>query len=302
MERGHKAAKVPAHLAFRQQPFISGVLNLIAQPPGGNRMRASTRGASFLALTILFTPAGNAAQAQELLVMPYSCAVVGGRPMLSPAPEQSHSIIGQREQRSYTACSPVNPDMCRTWTVHRFDLDCGGARVPWVSVVGAAADQADGRAWAEGGRLHLRMGWQWGMAPDDPCVRGPGLDDRFGFGRMRRYCADRRALMPPPIVEMPFGFAPMLGIDGIFVKAATPGTSAAPSALPPISAAPTPPKTARVDPVASRRGPSRHSPPAPLICRGMRRAGTYPPFWCHPKPRTRRPKAKPHLRSRCPCP
>ena len=189
--------------------------------------------------------------------MPYSCAIVGGRPMLTPAQEQSHTIVGQREQRSYTACSPVNPDMCRTWTVHRFDLDCDGARIPWISVVGAAADQADGRAWAEGGRLRLRMGWQWGMAPDDPCARGPGFDDRFGFGRMRRYCADRRAMMPPPIVEMPFGFAPMLGIDGIFVKAGTPGTSAAPSALPPTSAVPAPPKTARIDPVQ----PSRPEPP-----------------------------------------
>src|SRR5262245_31203076 len=230
-------------------------------------MRASIPGAGFLALAILITPAGNAAQAQEMLVMPYACSMAGGRPMLTPAPEQSHAVIGQREQRSFTACSPANPAMCRTWTVHRFDLDCGGARVPWVSVIGAAAEQADGRAWAEDGRLRLRMGFQWGLEANDPCARGPGYDDQYGFGRMRRYCADRRAMMPPPIVEMPQGFAPMLGIDGIFVRASGgPSTSQAPAILPPIVAGPAPPWAARAEApprdMAANDIPARAPPPA----------------------------------------
>ncbi|HEX5957036.1 MAG TPA: hypothetical protein VFY92_00075, partial [Hyphomicrobiaceae bacterium] len=57
---------------------------------------------------------------------------------------------------------------------------------------------------------------------------------------LRRQCADRLAAAPPPVVEMPFGYAPMLGIDGIFVTAAPPppGVAKAPQAPPPIAAAP----------------------------------------------------------------
>ena len=196
--------------------------------------------------------------------MPYACAMIGGRPLLSPAPEQSYRVIGQREQRTFTACSPANPEMCRNWTVHRFDLDCEGARVPWVSVIAAASEQTARRAWVEDGRLRLRMPPSWSFAPDDPCARGPGFDDRWGFGRMRRYCADRRA-MAPPVVEMPFGFAPMLGVDGIFVKSSgpgtSPGTSTTPSLPPPVAVAPPapPPKITRAEP------PPRAEPPAPVV-------------------------------------
>jgi hypothetical protein len=109
-------------------------------------MRPLGRGAATLA--ILFAcSAGYPAQAEELLVMPYACSMAGGRPFLIPAPEQSHRIIGQREQRTFTACSPANPDVCRNWTVHRFDMDCDGARVPWMDVVASASDRAGGRAW-----------------------------------------------------------------------------------------------------------------------------------------------------------
>ena len=163
--------------------------------------------------------------------MPYACSMVGGRPLLTPAPEQGHRIVGQREQRTHTACSPVNPEQCRNWTVHRFMLDCEGSRVPWVSVVASVAEETTRRAWVENGRLVLRMPPSWSFEPDDPCARPPGFDERFGFGRMRRYCADRRA-MAPPIVEMPAGFAPLLGIDGIFVKSSGPSTGPTPPVAP----------------------------------------------------------------------
>jgi hypothetical protein len=110
----------------------------------------------------------------------------------------------------------MNPALCLQWPVHRFDLDCGGTRVPWTSVVASA--QAS-RAWLEKGRLHIRVPQRWNMAPDDPCAGGPDYGDRGRFGRLGRYCAERRALAPPSSVEMPAGFAPMLGIDAIFVAA-----------------------------------------------------------------------------------
>src|SRR5262245_37257713 len=146
-------------------------------------MRVSKQGSGFLALAAALVAAGPGAQANELLVMPYTCTMVGSQPLLTPGPEQSHRIIGARDQRKFSACSPVNPDMCRQWTVHRFDLDCDGARVPWVSVV-AATSEGSRRAWLLDGRLLVRMGPLWSLAPDDPCAREPDADDRRGQRRM----------------------------------------------------------------------------------------------------------------------
>jgi hypothetical protein len=242
------------------------------------------RGAGFLALAALLLPAVGGARADELLVMPFACTMVGGRPLLSPAPEQSHRIIGQHEQRTFNACSPVNPDMCRSWTVHRFALECEGARVPWVEVVAAAeSEQRDRRAWLENGRLRLRMEAAWTLEPDDPCAQPAPWFDRQ---RMRRYCAERRATEPPPIVEMPVGFAPMLGIDGIFVKAAPSAAVPPPppiSAGPPVAAVPPP-----VPPVAATP-PAATVPPPPKVARAD------PPQPPRPEPsaRTEPPKDVP---------
>ncbi|HEY1243512.1 MAG TPA: hypothetical protein VGF29_01645 [Hyphomicrobiaceae bacterium] len=228
-------------------------------------MRVWRRGAGLLALAALLVPAGSGARADELLVMPYACAMVGGQPVLTLGPEQSHRIIGPRDQRKFNACSPVNPDMCRQWTVHRFDLDCDGARVPWVSVV-AATNEGTRRAWLLDGRLVLRMGPRWSLRPDNPCAREADPDDRAGYRRMRRYCSDQLALAPPAVVEMPFGYAPMLGIDGIFVKTA-PGAGSGAPPLPPVSAAPPMPKSAGAGPLhelfASSEPPAAEVPQEP---------------------------------------
>ena len=159
----------------------------------------------------------SSAAAGELFVMPYSCTVVGGLPRLTPSDDRGYSIIGQKEQRNYTACSPVNPSLCRQWTLYRFQLDCGGAHVPWISVAAAAATVRNGRTWVEHGRLHMEMPSRWTMASDDPCAQVSGYDYRWRSGEYARYCADRKALARGPIIEMPDGFAPMMGLDGIFV-------------------------------------------------------------------------------------
>ncbi len=159
--------------------------------------------------------ASTAARADELIVMPYACAVAGGKPVLTPSSDQGYSIVGRREQRDFSACSPVSPDVCRKWTVHRFDLDCGGARVPWVSVAAAADAHRNGRTSIENGRLQLEMPPWW----SDPCAPATDADHRRrspGFGE---FCAERRGAPRRDFVEMPAGFAPMLGIDAIFVAA-----------------------------------------------------------------------------------
>src|SRR5258705_3157732 len=73
-------------------------------------------------------------RADELVVMPYSCAVVGGELMLTPSPDTGHRIIGAREQRTFTACSPQNTELYRRWTVYRSDVDRDCVRVPCLSI------------------------------------------------------------------------------------------------------------------------------------------------------------------------
>jgi hypothetical protein len=226
----------------------------------GRGMRVSRRGAGLLALTALLLPAG--AHANELLVMPYACTMVGGQPLLTPAPERGYRLIGPRDQRKFSACSPVNPDMCRQWTVHRFDLECDGTRVPWTSVV-AATNEGSRRAWLLDGRLVLRMGPRWSLPADDPCAQEAGPDQRFESRRMRRQCADRLAMAPPPVVEMPFGYAPMLGIDGIFVKAAPGIAGGTQPSLPPFATAPPGANSPAVRPAPSNPMPELFPEPQP---------------------------------------
>ena len=125
--------------------------------------------------------------------MPYACSASGGAFTLSPSREEAYRIYGQREERPYTVCSPVNPNACRTWLLHRFEMDCGGTRVDWLSVVEAASEQTTGRAWVEDGRMHMRMNQYWagrGAGPDDPYPRwrrkGPYGDDFADRGMRRR--------------------------------------------------------------------------------------------------------------------
>ena len=178
-------------------------------------MRAFTSCGTVLGLLLAGAVSLGVARADELLVMPYSCKVVGGRPSLTPSDDQGHPVIGRREQQEFRACSPADPRLCRRWNVHRFDLDCGGVRVPWVDVAAVAgAGRGDGEAFVVDGHFELEMPARWSLPPDAPCARDGDMEGP-GF---RRFCAERLARVPRVTVAMPRGFAPMLGIDGIFVK------------------------------------------------------------------------------------
>src|SRR5262249_35698400 len=80
----------------------------------GGRMGQLIRRTSILLAAAVLLPLS--AYADDLLVMPYGCRVVGGRPLLTPAQNQSHRIMGAREQRVFRTCSPMNPTLCRQWT------------------------------------------------------------------------------------------------------------------------------------------------------------------------------------------
>jgi hypothetical protein len=219
----------------------------------------------------VLTASSLAARADELLVMPYSCRVAGGHPVLTPSEDQGHPVIGRREQREFRACSPANPDLCHRWTVHRFDLDCGGRRVPWIEVAAAAEDLRRARAYVSDGRLELEMPPRWSLPPGSPCLRQRDAEeDRFGA--FARFCAERLANARRLTVAMPAGFAPMLGIDGIFVNNPAPRGAVADSSPPqrgvPRETTSPPPPGEPVSPPSSapaKKEPAKEktAPPAP---------------------------------------
>jgi hypothetical protein len=215
-------------------------------------MRAFRTCGTVLTLLVASGLSFQAARADELLVIPYSCKVVGGHPVLTPSENQAHPVIGRREQQEFRACSPADPQLCRRWNVHRFTVDCGGVRVPWVDLVAAAERDQEGGAIATDGYLEIEMPARWSLPPDAPCARQGGFN---GAGFRREFCAERLARFPRVTVTMPWGFAPMLGIDGIFV-ADTSGRGAVAEATPRPEAVP--------DPVANpmRRKPAQE--PAPV--------------------------------------
>ncbi|MDQ8697308.1 J domain-containing protein [Hyphomicrobium sp. LHD-15] len=216
---------------------------------------------SSIACTLVASSLG--ARADELLVMPYSCRVAGGYPVLTPSENQGHAVIGRREQREFRACSTENPDMCQRWTVHRFDLDCGGRRVPWTEVVAAAEDVNRGRAFvARDGRLEVEMPPRWSLPPGSPCARERDVEDRR-FGRLDEFCAEQLDRARRVTVAMPAGFAPMLGLDGIFVADQAPRGAVA-------DAAPEQPAAER--PAKSK--PHRSEVPAPQPVPAPKKAET----------------------------
>ncbi|MGE0022153.1 MAG: hypothetical protein AB7S70_00795 [Hyphomicrobium sp.] len=209
-------------------------------------------------------PAGGLARADELFVMPYACKMSGGQPVLTPSADQKgHPVIGGREERTFRACSPVNPELCHRWTLHRFDLDCDGKRVPWVEVA-AAAEAARGEGvYLSGDRLEIEMPPQWSLPAGAPCAR-----EGRHYGAFSRFCERRLARTERIPVALPAGFAPLFGIDGIFVANASPRVAeakpiererAAPQTEPPkasVKAEPLPPP-AKAEPKVAEKAPKQ---------------------------------------------
>ena len=157
---------------------------------------------------------GGTTFAEERLVMPFSCQSSGGKVVLNPAPPQSYRIFGDPEHQRFTTCSPNRPALCRNWMVHRFELDCNGARVSWLTVVDAFTKLGPGRASVSNGRLHLRMGPWWNGGSPAPCdMRPPFAYGPYAYAR-RSYgwpCPRPSLSAQETVVDMPAGFAPFLG-------------------------------------------------------------------------------------------
>jgi len=171
----------------------------------------------------------SAALAEDV-VMPYLCEAYGREISLTPSEPRAYAIYGRREQDMVTACAPDNPNRCRTWRLHRFDLNCGGARVPWIDVVGTANALNRGPAKVRGGRLYVRMDPWWARQRPPAWAERPKLRE-FEPGGMRpdhfRSPQQDFGYQPAgraPSVEMPPGFAPVVGLNARFE-----GTAPAPA-------------------------------------------------------------------------
>lgn len=182
----------------------------------------STLGALTLGALTLGGVAGPAAAAEQL-VMPFACSNKHGQVWLVPSAPRAYPIYGHRESKQFTTCSPHDPRNCHTWSVHRFDLDCGGVRTSWRSVVAALSPLLAESIGAPGGG-YADHAPPWAYAPEG------------------RYGPDQRG-RPGSVIDFPQGFAPNPMRVASFRGTPTPPP---PMTLPPKK--PAPAVTAQIEP------------------------------------------------------
>jgi hypothetical protein len=147
--------------------------------------------------------------------MPFACDARGGQVRLTPADQRAYRIIGRREHHVFTVCSPTDPNRCRNWRIHRFDVDCGGERVSWLKVADAARRYTRAEAFVEAGTMHLRMGPIWSAG------RQETFRERRLARRAERFGADAPYGYDPrnpedEVIDLPPGFAPTFGLPVSF--------------------------------------------------------------------------------------
>lgn len=170
-----------------------------------------------LAIALLTALAGTAsfAHAEDVVVMPFRCAVVDGRPVLTPADETGHRVLGKLEKQKVKTCSTVDPKRCRQWATFKFDVDCGGNRVPWMQVFANASEHTRRRVWERNGRLRVQNTPQRSKRIDDMCARRMGANQEWWS--VNEICDEVSPLNAPTATDMPAGFAPMVGLDAVFL-------------------------------------------------------------------------------------
>ncbi len=149
------------------------------------------------------------AMAEEQLVMPFACRIAGGQVMLAPSAPQTYQIYGRPEHKRLTTCSPYDPRKCHNWFIHRFELDCGGARTSWKAVVAALSPilaESAGEAYGgpDDGPAGVPQGMAQGMA--EPYRPGPGGRIAFppGFAPNPMKVASFKQIKPaPPQIALP---------------------------------------------------------------------------------------------------
>lgn len=160
----------------------------------------------------------------EQLTMPFACDARGGEVRLTPSEQRTYQIVGRREQHVFTVCSPTDPNRCRNWRIHRFDVDCGGERVSWLRIADAARRFARAEAFVEGGAMHLRIKPLWSAGRDDPYL------DRRWARRAERFngsapYGDGYNEPERVVIDLPPGYAPTFGLPVSFEGGTGPSTS-----------------------------------------------------------------------------
>lgn len=152
------------------------------------------------------------AMAGDVVIMPFSCTMAGGKPVLRPSHEVvAHRVIGGREQRKVQTCSPVDPKRCRQWTAFKFDIDCDGERVAWMQVYANASAHTRRRVTEAGGRLRVADTPLRSKRVDDMCARRMGSN--MEWWSVDAVCEQASPLNAPTSTDMPAGFAPMIGLE-----------------------------------------------------------------------------------------
>ena len=175
------------------------------------------RGARWGLKSLLITAAlaASASARAEQVVMPFACDARGGEVRLTPSDQRAYRIIGRREHHVFTVCSPTDPNRCRNWRIHRFDVDCGGERVSWLRVADAARRYTRASAFVEGGAMHLRIA---------PISSSAGRNDPYLDRRWARR-AERFDEPAESVIDLPPGFAPTFGLSVSFQGGSGPSES-----------------------------------------------------------------------------
>jgi hypothetical protein len=178
----------------------------------GGRARFVQLALGFVAWTLSYAVVDANAASRERVSLPYSCTTERGRLKVEPAADKSYQIIGQREQQVHTYCPDQSGTKCRTWTVHRFNVSCGGTRTSWSELVAAATASDRANVAVENGQLLLRVapGANWrdricGELERAPW-RGPATWERC---QQTRAGNGAKPVLRSHMVALPRGFAPL---------------------------------------------------------------------------------------------
>jgi hypothetical protein len=206
-------------LSGRKEP--SRVYATAMRGPG---VRCSPFFAIFILLCTLATPAGAvepiAAQGPERLVMPYSCAIENGEPVLRPGPERPFPIVETRYHRPYTTCNPPFSNNCRSMMVHKFDVLCGGQRVPWVQLAAAFGRSKVGRVWLEKGHIVMTRKAEGDTGSVKSCSEKNAQNASTSASTE---CVPWRVSREVERLVLPENFAPVAEFGARFIGGATPG-------------------------------------------------------------------------------
>lgn len=222
----------------------------------GAMLRPTSRGVA-RGVALALVAAGAPALASDLphVTLPYACVLDRGRVVVAPSPERSYRILGAHAAHALTACAPGDANRCRTWQIHKFDLQCGGQRIPWVAFASAVADLRRGAFVPENGRIAWRPGQRIVTHAGAPGV---------GSAAARR----------PADIVFPAGYAPLLG-TGARLTGQLPALAPTVTEARPVRVAEARPKAMTAPSVPSSPGPPAATdtvPPAPTSTEVQRAA------------------------------